>query len=90
MRFFGAILQTLGAESIVLGFLSYIAELSVRHELRGDGEVPPRLLVALANLVRTVTQTSPLIVLTVLGIVLIVMGGVLRLSKTNGYSLPGG
>jgi hypothetical protein len=79
VRLFGAVLQTLGAESIVLGFVSYMAELWARHEWRGDEEAPPRLLLAVADLTRTLTHASPLVALTVLGILLIIVGATLRL-----------
>jgi hypothetical protein len=83
-RLLGAVLQTLGVESIVLGFISYIAELWAKHEWRADEEVPPRIFVGLADLTRTLTHTSPLIALTVLGILLIVVGAALRRLGTNG------
>lgn len=72
------VLQTLGFECIVLGFVSYMAELWARHEVKGDKEAPPHLLVALADLIRTLTHASPLIVLSALGILLIASGVVLR------------
>jgi hypothetical protein len=78
VRLFGAVLQTLGAESIVLGFLSHMAQLWDRHELRGDDLAPPRLLVALADHTQALTHASPLNALTVLGILLIVIGAALR------------
>jgi hypothetical protein len=53
-------LQTLGVESIVLGFVSYIAELWARHRLRADEEVPPRNFVGLAELNRALAHASPL------------------------------
>ena len=83
-RLLGAVLQTLGVESIVLGFISYIAELWAKHEWSEDEEVPPRIFVGLADLTRTLTHTSPLIALTVLGILLIVVGATLRRLGTNG------
>jgi hypothetical protein len=78
------VLQTLGVESIVLGFVSYMAKLWARHELRGDEEASPRLLIALADLTRAVTHVSPLIALTALGVLLIVVGTMLRRLRTNG------
>jgi hypothetical protein len=83
VRLFGAVLQTLGVESIVLGFVSYMAELWARHEWRADKEVPPRILVGLADLTRTLTDASSLIALTVLGILLIVVGAALRRLDSN-------
>jgi hypothetical protein len=52
-------------------------------QFRGDEEAPPRLLVALAELTQALTQKSPLIALTVLGILLIVAGAALRLLDTS-------
>jgi hypothetical protein len=78
------VLQTLGVESIVLGFVSYMAELCVRYGWRADEEAPPRLLIALADLARALTHASPLVALTVLGAVLIVMGTALRRLGSNG------
>lgn len=86
MRLSGVILQTLGLECIVLGFVSYMAELWSRHELKGDKESPPRLLVTLAHVTRTLTHASPLIVLTMLGILLIVLGVVLHRLGADGRS----
>jgi hypothetical protein len=83
VRLFGAVLQTLGVESIILGFFVYMAQLWARHEFRGDEEAPPRLLVALADLTRTLTHASPLIALTVVGILLIVVGAALRRLSAN-------
>jgi hypothetical protein len=83
VRLFGAVLQTLGVESIVLGFVSYMAELWARNQFRGDEEAPPGLLVALAEHTQALTQESPLIALTVLGILLIVAGATLRLLDTS-------
>lgn len=86
MRLFGAVLQTLGVECILLGFVSYMAELWARHKLRADEEAPPRLLVALADLIRTLTHASPVITLTVLGILLIALGVVLHRLGVDGRS----
>jgi hypothetical protein len=82
-RLIGAVLQALGVESIVLGFVSYMAELWARHEWRADKEVPPCILVGLADLTRTLTDASSLIALTVLGILLIVVGAALRRLDSN-------
>ena len=84
MRLFGAVLQTLGAESIVLGFVTYMAELWARHEWRADEEAPPRLLIALADLSRALIHASPLVALTALGVLLIVMGAALRRLDSKG------
>ena len=84
MRLLGVVLQTLGVEAIVLGVISYMAELWARHDWRADDEVPPRIFVGLAELIRALTHTSPLIALTVLGALLIVGGTTLRRQGSNG------
>ena len=84
LRVVGVVLQTLGAESIVLGFVTYMAELWARHEWRADEEAPPRLLIALADLSRALTHASPLVALTALGVLLIVMGAALRRLDSKG------
>jgi len=84
VRLFGAVLQTLGAESIVLGFVTYMAELWARHEWRADEEAPPRILVGLAEVTRALTHASPLVALTALGVLLIVMGAALRRLDSKG------
>jgi hypothetical protein len=73
----------LGVESIVLGFVSYMAELWARNEVEGDEEMPPRILVGLADLTRALTHASPLIALTILGILLIAVGAALRRLGTS-------
>jgi hypothetical protein len=83
LRVVGMVLQTLGMESIVLGFISHMAKLWALHEYRADEEAPPRLLVSLANHTQALTHASPLIALTVLGILLIVMGAALRRLGAN-------
>jgi hypothetical protein len=84
LRVVGVVLQTLGVESIVLGFISYMAELCVRYGCRADEEAPPRLLIALADLARALTHASPLVALTALGVLLLVMGAALRRLDSNG------
>jgi uncharacterized membrane protein YidH (DUF202 family) len=83
VRLMGAMLQILGVESIVLGFVSYMAELWETHKLRTEEEVPPRILVGLADLTRALTHASPLIALTILGILLIAVGAALRRLGTS-------
>ena len=78
------VLQILGVESIVLGVVSYMAELWARHDWRADEEVPPRIFVGLAELTRAVTHASPLMALTVLGALLIVGGTTLRRRGSDG------
>jgi hypothetical protein len=77
------VLQILGVESIVLGFVSYMAELWVRYNWSADEEAPFRLLVGLADLTRALSHVSPLIALAVLGILLIVMGAALSRLGAN-------
>ena len=84
LRVVGVVLQTLGAESIVLGFVTYMAELWARHEWRADEEAPPRILVGLAEVTRALTHASPLVALTALGVLLFVMGAALRRLDSNG------
>ena len=84
LRVVGVVLQTLGIESIVLGFVTYMAELWARHEWRADEEAPPRILVGLADLARALTHASPLVALTALGVLLVVMGAALRRLDSNG------
>jgi len=83
-KLLGAVLLTLGVESILFGFLSYLMELWALHDLKADKEAPPRHLVALAELIRALTHVSPLIALTALGVLLIVIGTMLRRLRTNG------
>ena len=83
MRLFGAVLQTLGMESMVLGFITYMAELWARHEWRADEEAPPPILVGLAEVTRALIHASPLVALT-LGVLLIVMGAALRRLDSKG------
>ena len=78
MKLLGSILQLLGVECIVLGFASYMAELWARHKIPGDEEAPPRLLVALADSIRFLTHASPLVAMTVLGLLSIAIGMALR------------
>lgn len=73
------VLQILGIEFIVLGFMSWMAELWIQYDETTDEKAPPDLgppdfLVALADLTRALTHTPPYIALTVLGILLIALG----------------
>jgi hypothetical protein len=43
LRVVGVVLQTLGVEAIVLGFVSYMAKLWVRYGWRADEEAPPTI-----------------------------------------------
>jgi hypothetical protein len=84
VKVLGAVLLTLGLEYVVLGIASYMAELWARHKIPGDVETPPRTLVTLAEFIRTLTNASPLVALTVLGIILIALGLVLRRQGAEG------
>jgi hypothetical protein len=84
VRLLGTVLQTLGMELIVLGYVSYMAELWVRYKWRGDEVTPPRLVVAVADLTRASTHASPLIALTISGILLVALGAALRRLDTEG------
>ena len=70
-------LQILGIECIVLGFMSWMAALSIQHPMTTDVkayEVALNFLVALADLTRALTHTPPYVGLTSLGILLIALG----------------
>jgi hypothetical protein len=71
------VLQISGIECIVLGFMSWMAALSIQHPM--TAEVKPyeealNFLVALADLTRALTHTPPYVGLTSLGILLIALG----------------
>lgn len=67
------VLQILGIEFIVLGFMSWMAELWIQYDETTDEKAPPDFLVALADLTRALTHTPPYIALTLLGILLIAL-----------------
>ncbi len=71
------VLQISGIECIVLGFMSWMAALSIQHpkpvDVRAYEEVL-NFLVALADLTRALTHTPPYVGLTSLGILLIGLG----------------
>ena len=83
LKLLRAVLQISGAELIVLGFLSWMAEAWVQSA-RAPDEVTLDLLVALADLSRALTHAPPYIALTTLGILLISLGTALRWLGTNG------
>jgi hypothetical protein len=71
------VLQISGIECIVLGFMSWMAVLSIQHPTTPDVKVYQEalnFLVALADLTRTLTHTPPYVGLTSLGILLIGLG----------------
>lgn len=80
-------LQILGIEFIILGFMSWMAQLWVQYaeiqytettDARVSRDLAPPdfldFLVALADLTRALTHTPPYIALTLLGILLIALG----------------
>jgi hypothetical protein len=71
------VLQISGIECIVLGFMSWMAALSIQHPKAADVtayEEVLNFLVTLAELTRALTHTPPYIGLTSLGILLIALG----------------
>jgi hypothetical protein len=87
LKLLRAVLQISGIEFIVLGFLSWVAEVWVQSR-RAPDEVTLEFLVALADLSRALTHTPPYIALTILGILLIALGTALRRIDANGHSSP--
>jgi hypothetical protein len=78
------VLQISGIECIVLGFMSWMAALSIQHlnttDIRAyQGAL--NFLVTLADLTRALTHTPPYVGLTSLGILLIGLG--IALSEYN-------
>jgi hypothetical protein len=84
-----AVLQISGIELIVLGFLSWLAEVWVQSAQTPD-EITLDFLVTLADLSQALTRTPPYVAPTILGILLIAGGTALRWVGTNGYGLPDG
>src|SRR3712207_5562891 len=82
-------LQISGMEFIVLGFLSWLAEVWVEGERTPD-EITLDFLVALADLSQALTRTPPFVAPTILGILLIALGTALRRVGTNGHGSPEG
>ena len=86
------VLQISGIESIVLGFVSWMAELEVQDERVQSAktagvkayEEALDFLVALAGLTRALTHTPPYIGLTILGILLIGLGTALSRYSPKG------
>ena len=77
LKFLRIVLQISGIECIVLGFMSWMAALSIQHPMTADVkayEVALNFLVALADLTRALTHTPPYVGLTSLGILLIALG----------------
>jgi hypothetical protein len=81
------VLQISGIECIVLGFMSWLATLSIQHPKAADVrayEEALNFLVALADLTRALTHTPPYIGLTSLGILLIGLGTALPEHSPDG------
>jgi hypothetical protein len=71
------VLQISGIECIVLGFMSWMAALSIQHLKTTDErayEEALNFLVTLADLTRTLTHAPPYVGLTGLGILLVGLG----------------
>ena len=71
------VLQISGIECVVLGFMSWMATLSIQHPQTADVKAYEEVLnflVTLADLTRALTHTPPYIGLTSLGILLIGLG----------------
>jgi hypothetical protein len=83
LKLLRAVLQISGIEFIVLGFLSWLAEVWAQSTQAPD-EVTLDLLVALADLTRTLTHAPPFIALTIVGILLIALGTALRRLDADG------
>jgi hypothetical protein len=87
LKLLRAVLQISGTELIVLGFLSWLAQVWVQSARTPD-EMTLDFLVALADLSQALTRIPPYVAPTILGILLIALGTALRRVGTNGYSLP--
>jgi hypothetical protein len=77
VRLLRMVLQISGIECIVLGFMSWMAALSIQHPKTTDVrayEEALNFLVTLADLTRALTHTPPYVGLTSLGILLIGLG----------------
>jgi hypothetical protein len=89
LKLLRAVLQISGMEFIVLGFLSWLAEVWV-ESARTPDEITLDFLVALADLSQALTRTPPFVAPTILGILLIALGTALRWVGTDGYGSPEG
>ncbi len=92
LKLLRAVLLISGMEFIVLGFLSWLAEVWV-ESTRTPDEITLDFLVALADLSQGLTRTPPYVAPTILGILLIALGTALRwvgTVGTNGYGSPEG
>jgi hypothetical protein len=83
LRLVQMVLQILGIEFIVLGFMSWMAAVWVQSMQTVD-ERTLDFLVALADLTRALTHTAPYIALTILGILLIALGTALSRYSPKG------
>ena len=72
------VLQIIGIEFIVLGFMSWLAAVWVQGTQTADKTALLNLLVALADLTRALTHTPSHFALTILGILLIALGTALE------------
>jgi len=81
------VLQISGIELIVLGFLSWLAEVWARSEQTPD-EITLDFLVALADLSQALTHAPAYVAPTILGALLIAVGAALRRVGSSG--LPDG
>ena len=89
LKLLRVVLQISGMEFIVLGFLSWLADVWI-ESARTPDEITLDFLVAFADLSQALTRTPPYVAPTVLGILLIALGTALRRIGTNGYGLPDG
>ena len=89
LKLLRVVLQISGMEFIVLGFLSWLADVWI-ESARTPDEITLDFLVALADLSQALTRTPPYVAPTVLGILLIALGTALRRIGTNGYGFPDG
>ena len=83
MRLLRAVLQISGIELIVLGFLSWLAEVWAQSAQTPD-EMTLDFLIALADLSQALTHAPPYVAPTILGVLLIALGTALRWVETNG------
>ncbi len=89
MRLLRAVLQISGIELIVLGFLSWLAEVWARSAQTPD-EMTLDFLIALADLSQALTHAPAYVAPTILGGLLIALGTALRRVDTNDHGLPDG
>jgi len=83
LRVIRTVLQISGIEFIILGLLSWLAALWA-HSTQAPDQITLNVLVSLSDLSQALTGTPPYIALTILGVLLIASGIVLRRLDTNG------